>query len=219
MRLSIEEGQESARRSALNASVLYRQATTKFGRTISPYLGDAPRALGISHLLRVNPALEVSPTPSADRRRGFLFATANMARIAGVAWADLDTPLTCAYVWGRDVNLTSKNLYGANQALFTSPGSDFWKCAYLKHVLGDVAFSVVWQSRDTTQATVYDSLLYAVNSMARSIPGWPIIKLRRTVLVDCAYTIELAKRGGGLTSAGFGIEPVLTQNNYQQVFE
>lgn len=219
MRLTIESGQISARQQALAATSLYREAVAKFGRTLDPYNGDAPKSLGISHLLRVNSSLETAPTPSTDRRRGFMFATVKMAEEAGVSWEKLDEPLTCAYVWGRDINSDSKNLYAANKSLFVSPNSDFWKCAYLKHVLGDTAFAMLWQSRDKTQATNYDALLYAVNNLTRSLPGWPIIKLRKTVLVDCAYVYELAKRGGGLTSSGYGIQPVLRKSSYEQVFE
>lgn len=219
MRLSIEDGQATAKQQALNATVLYREATLKFGRMLDPYCGDAPKSLAISHLLRVNPSLEVAPTPSQDRRRGFMFATAGMAEDAGIDWTKLDTPLTCAYVWGRDINRDSKALYIANQTTFAAPNSDFWKCAYLKHVLGDTAFSILWQSRDTTQSTQYNALLYAVNVLTRSLPGWPIIKLRKTVLVECAYVHELAKRGGGLTSTGYGIEPVLKKTSYEQVFD
>lgn len=219
MHLTIESGQISAKQQALAATVLYREAVAKFGRTLDPYNGDAPKSLGISHLLRVNPALEVSPTPSSDRRRGFMYATVNMADEAGIPWENLDEPLTCAYVWGRDINSDSKSLYSANTSSFSSPNPDFWKCAYLKHVLGNTAFALLWQSRDKTQATNYNALLYAVNALTRSLPGWPIIKLRKTVLYECAYVYELAKRGGGLNSTGYGIQPVLQKSGYEQVFE
>lgn len=219
MTITITSGQRSAYRSALDATSDYRKAKLKFGRLIDPYRGHAPKALGLAHLLRVNPTLEVAPTPTKDRRRGFMLATIGMARTAGIDWENLDEPLTCAYVWGRDINADAKSLYFENTDLFPQSNSDFWKCAYLKHVLGNAAFSVVWQARDTTQSTIYDSLLYAVNPLRKSLPGWPIIKLRHTVLIGCAFVFEVAKRGGGLTSEGYGIEPVLKKASYQQVFE
>lgn len=218
MRLSIESGQRSAQQMATASNVLYQSAQRVFGRFIDPYLGDAPKALGLAHLTYVNPKLEVAPTPSKDRRRGFMFTTINMANTAGVAWEQLDSPNVCAYVWGRDINADSKSLYSANQSVFPTVNSDFWRCAYLKHILGDMAFDSVWSIRNTAQPTVYDSLLYAVNGLSRSLPGWPVIQLRHQVLVGCAYVFEMAKRGGGLNSSGYGLEPVLTKNNYEQVY-
>jgi hypothetical protein len=147
-----------------------------------------------------------------------MYATINMARSAGVEWERLDEPLVCSYTWGRDINADSKALYQEQTALFPEPSKDFWKCAYLKHVLGNGAFSVIWGLRDLSQPTVYDSLLYAVNGLSRSLPGWPIITLKHTVLVGCPYVYELASRGGKMKSKGYGIEPVLTESQYKQVF-
>ena len=219
MRLSIEDGQKSAEQQARAANELYRDAQLKFGRTLDPYYGDVPKGIGLGHLLRVNPSLEVAPTPAADRRRGFMFATVSMAQYAGVSWAQLDKPLSCAYVWGRDINRGAQTLYKSNQTLFTEPNSDFWKCAYLRHVLGEMAFKIIWQARDREITPVYDSLLYVVNALSRALPGWTVIKLRQTVLLGCAYVFELAKRKGAFSSSGFGIEPVLNRNSYTQVFE
>ena len=219
MSLSIEDGQASAQSLAVQNTQLYQQATNKFGRTLSEYKGDAPRPLGIGHILRVNPSLTVAPIPTQDRRRGFMFATAQMAKDAGIKWAKLDEPITCAYVWGRDINADSRNLYYSQTRFFPKPDSDFWKCSYLKHVLGDSAFSALWNIRDATQATIWDSLLYAVNGLNKSLPGWPVVKLKHTVIFGCVYVFELALRGGGLTSTNFGIQPVLRKNNYQQVFK
>ena len=217
-RLSIADGQNSAERRAIADTQLYQKATARFGTIIEPYRGDAPLTLGLCHVLRVNPQLFVSPEPSKDRRRGFMFATIGMAREAGVKWEELDKPTTCAYIWGRDINADGKNLYSNNQTVFSEPDADFWKCAYMKHTLGDAAFKAVWAARDNTQPTVYASLLYAVNDLKRSLPGWPVMILRKTVLVDLPYVFEMTKRGGKLYSDGYGVEPVLTKNAFQQVF-
>jgi len=219
MRLNISNGQRCAQRMALNNTELYRDAQRVFGRTIDPYLGDAPKALGLAHLIHVNPKLEIAPTPSKDRRRGFMFTTIAMANVVEVKWEQLDDPITCAFVWGCDINADARSLYSANQTLFTEVNADFWKCAYLKHVLGDMAFQAIWDIRDTSQSTVYDSLLYAVNNLSRSLPGWPVIKLHHQVLVGCAYVFEVAKRSGGLYSSGYGLQPVLKKNNFEQVYK
>ena len=219
MSLTVERGQQAAAKKALSSDALYRQAQRMYGRTIAPYQGDAPRALGLAHLTMVNPKLLSAPTPTSDRRRGFMLATAAMAKVAGVTWQALDDPLTCAYVWGRDINADARNLYSTQSYYFPTVNDDFWKCAYLKHILGDSRFSIVWNTRDTTQDTVYDSLLYAVNNTARSLPGTTVVRQKKLVLLDCAYVFEMAKRGGGLRSSGYGIEPVLNKSNYQQVFE
>ena len=219
MTLTVQQGQQAATKKALSSDKLYRQAQQQYGRTIAPYLGDAPKALGVAHLTMVNPKLLSAPTPTKDRRRGFMLATITMARTAGIEWKALDDPLTCAYVWGRDINADARSLYSEQTSLFTTVDDDFWKCSYLKHAFGDAAFSIIWNQRDTTQTTVYDSLLYAVNSMKRSLPGTTVIRQRRLAMLDCAYVFEMAKRGGGLYSSGYGIEPVLTKSNYQQVYE
>ncbi len=218
MQLTPERGQKAAVKKAIASTGVYRKAQRLFGRMIDPYLGDAPRALGLAHLVRVNPKLETTPAPSRDRRRGFLFATISMANTAGIKWESLDDPLTCAYVWGRDINADAKGLYLAQSYWFPTVGADLWKCSYFKHVFGDAAFSIIWDQRDTSQATVYDSLLYAVNDMQRALPGTTVVKQRYLATMDCAYVFELAKRGGGMNSTGYGIEPVLSQSNFQQVF-
>jgi len=219
MQLTPERGQIAAVKKAISSTDEYRQAQRMYGRMIDPYLGDAPRALGLAHLVRVNPKLEAAPTPTRDRRRGFLFATITMAATAGIKWEKLDDPLTCAYVWGRDIYADSKKLYQEQSYWFTAGSTDFWKCVYLKHAFGDTAFSIIWKQRDTSQATVYDSLLYAVNALQRALPATTVVQQRRLAMTDCAYVFEMAKRGGGMNSAGYGIEPVLRQSNFQQVFK
>lgn len=218
MRLTPERGLQDATKKAIAATPTYQQAQRQYGRLIEPYLGDAPRTLGLAHLVRVNPKLLTAPDPTPDRRRGFMFATMSMANTAGVAWESLDTPVTCAYVWGRDINAASKNLYQQQAHWFPTIGEDFWKCSYLKHAFGEAAFSVIWNQRDVSQATVYDSLLYAVNAMRRSLPGTTVVRQRYLAMVDCAYVFEMANRGGGMYSTGYGIEPVLSKSAYRQVF-
>lgn len=82
----------------------------------------------------------------------------------------------------------------------------------------ETSFSVIWNQRDRTQTTVYDSLIYAVKDMGRPLPGTTIVKQQQLAMVDCAYVFAMAKRGGGMNSTGYGMEPVLSRANYQQVF-
>jgi hypothetical protein len=217
MSLTPESGQREAAKRAIASTALYTQAKRIYGRMLDPYLGDAPKGLGLAHLVRVNPKL-AAPVPSRDKRRGFMFATISMANTAGVKWESLDDTLVCAYVWGRDINADTKSLYHTQTSRFPVIGEDLWKCSYLKHVFGNNAFSAIWDQRDLTQETVYDSLLYAVNNMTRSLPGMTIPKQRSLAMLECPYVFEMAKRGGGMRPYGYGIEPVLNQANFQKVF-
>ena len=218
MALTIESGRVSARQAAAGSTTLYQQGVEKFGKIITAYLGHFPKALAYGHLLRVNPKLENAPEIPPDMRRGFMLARRPYALNADVDWERLDEPRIGAYIWGRDVNDASQTLYTANTSLFSSPDTDFWRTAYLKHALGDSPFQQLWDARDTSQPAVYDSLLYAVNNLRRRLPGWTIIKLKKTVFVDCEYAYQIALRTGSLTTEGFGIQPVLTENNFTEVF-
>lgn len=219
MAITIESGARSAKFKAAQDSNIYREADNKFGGFLNPYLGDLPKGFAIGHLLRVNRKLLASPPFTEDRRRGFMLATINMARESRIEWSQLDDALTCGYVWGRDINSDALSLYTTYGDLFSKPGDDFWRTAYLRHVLGDTAFKALWGTRDTGQATIYDSLIYAVNARKKSLAGWPVIKLKNTVLVGCEYVYQIAKRAGSTTSKGWGIQPVMSRANMLQVFK
>jgi len=218
MSLTIASGKIDARSKAAASSNVYQEASDKYGRILLNYLGHFPKPLAIGHLLQVNPTLVDAPEITKDMRRGFMLARRQYAIEAGVDWSKLDTPRSGAYVWGRDVNDASQTLYTANTSLFSTPSTDFWRCAYLKHVLGDAPFQQVWDARGSQYDTVYESLLYAVNDLNRKLPGWTIIKLKKAVFVDCEYAYQIAQRMGSLTTAGFGIQPVLSQPNFEEVF-
>ena len=218
MRLTPEDGLRSAKKLASEKWDDYQLALRTYGNTINQFLGHLPKSIAIGHLLRVNPALEAVLPITGDRRRGFMYATFEGARIADIAWEDLDDPTTCAYIWGRDINDASSWLYTNNVSVFTSPDEDFWRCAYLAHVLGQTTFSLIWTTRDTLQPTAYGSLISRIDNLRKSLPGWPIIKLKKTVFVDCAFVFEIAKRGGSLVSIGYGIQPIPNQNQIMQIF-
>ena len=217
MTITIESGIITATNMALRDSLLYDTARNKFHSFIIPYISDAPIGMAIGHLLWFNRALLATPTPSKDRRRGFMYATATMARQAGIPWEELDDVLTCGYVWGRDINSDSLSIYTTNSDLFSVPGEDFWRCAYLKHILGDTNFATIWRQRLVSAPTVYAGLVYAVNIRKKGLPGWPIIKLKRQVLVGCEYVFQIGKRAGTMVTGGYGIQPVMNRNDINQV--
>jgi|GEM_PF-5975086 len=218
MRLTPEDGLKSARKLAAEKWDDYYIALRTYGGTINQFLGHLPKSVAIGHLLRVNPGLEAVLPISKDRRRGFIYATIEAANKANIAWEELDDVTTCAYIWGRDINETSLWLYTNDTSVFTSPDEDFWRCAYLAHVLGKTPFSRVWSTRDVRQPTVYGSLIASIDNLRRNLPGWPIIQLKKTVFVGCAFVFEIAKRGGSLVSKGYGIQPVPNRNQVMQVF-
>ncbi len=218
MRLTPEDGLRSAKKLAAESWDDYTRANLTYGNVIIPFLGHVPKTIAIGHLLRVNPKLLPTLPVTKDRRRGLMLATIEAVHEADIAWDDLDDMTTGAYIWGRDINSTSLSLYTTYPSLFTSPDKDFWRCAYLLHVLGKTPFDRIWATRDTTQDTVYDSLMVSVNQLQRRLPGWSVIQLKKTVFVECAFVFEIAKAGGSLISEGYGIQPVLAQSQYLHVF-
>jgi len=218
MSMTVSSGSASARLKASESVSLFDQGNRLFGRLIDTYRSDVPSGLALAHLINVNPDLKEITPIARDRRRGFMKASATAAMDAEIAWKELDDPPTCAYVWGREINKDSLNLYTNNTSLFTTPSKDFWSTAYLKYILGDTLFTTLFNMRDTTQATVYSSILYAVNNLNRSLLGVPIITLKKTVLFDSQFVVELAKKSGTLSSTGFGLQPVLSRDAMMQVY-
>jgi hypothetical protein len=218
MRLTPEDGLRSAKKLASEKWDDYAKANLTYGNTLIPFLGHLPKTIAMGHLLRVNPKLQPVLPVTKDRRRGFMLATIEAAHEANVAWENLDNVTTGAYIWGRDINYTSLKLYTTDTSVFASPGEDFWRCAYLAHVLGETPFKRVWAGRDTSQPTVYGGLVASVDNLRQRIPGWTIIQLKKTVFVECAFVFEIAKRGGSLISEGYGIQPVLTKSQYLDIF-
>lgn len=217
--MDINEGIRSAKLKATQSRTLYQKAVEIYGRTIQPLLGHFPFGLALGHLLQVNPALSSTPPSTTDRRRGFMYAPFQESRKANVSWESLDKPLNAMYIWGRDVNRCASSIYTQNSSLFSSPGVDFWRTTYLKHVLGDSSFKLLWALKGTTEDTVYGNLVYAVNSMNQSnIPGWPINRLKTTVLLNCQYVFEISKFRGKLITKGYGIQPVLDKDAMTQIY-
>lgn len=219
MGLNPTDGARRAKQIAADNAPLYHQANQVYGKLVAEYCEDFPKAFVLGHLARVNPTLVTNPPITTDRRRGFLYAAFDTLATIEVKWESLDDPTVCAYVWGYDINLHAKQLYYGNEKYFPESSSDFWRCVYLRHVLGRVPFDVVWNARNRNTTPVYASLLYVVNDLRRGLPGWNVIKLKRTVFIDCAYSFELALQGGSTTTEGFGRAPVLQQRNMARVFD
>jgi hypothetical protein len=208
---------DSARAGAQMAAIdssLYDLANRKYGRVITPLLGHVPKALAIAHLVRVNPNLLDVPPITLDRRRGFLAATQAGAAAAGLIWANLDNVDTCAYSWCREMNQCSLDLRNQNPEVFSESDADFWKCAYLRHVVGTPLFDVLWEQ--ATNAT-YSGLVYSVNALVKSPLGWPVATLKKVVLVDLAYVFALASSKGPLLGLGFGIQPVTDKDRTTRI--
>lgn len=208
--MNIETSERNGIEKARRDTGLCDKAARQFGWLISPMIGHIPMGLALGHLARVNPTLVTIPPITLDRRRGFLNATQDGAREAGLDWTKLDDPTTCAYCWCREMNLGALELYQDNEDLYPTADANFWKTAYLRHVLGAPMFEVVW---GISGDYVYPALVYAVNA-TRQIP----INIKKTVLVDLPYTFEMASRKGGLYSKGFGIQPVMNKSRTEQVF-
>lgn len=218
MSLTVENGEKEAQRKAAADMALYKKAKGLFNWIFEKYHSDVPISLGLGHLLSVNRNLSVKPPVTRDQRRGFLLAPRQIASNAGVPWENLDDTNTCTYIWYRDINGIGKYLHENNPTLFTSPNEDFWKCVYLQHRLGLSVFKVLWNSRDTSQSSVYNSLLYAVSNITRQVAGLSPVELRKLVFSDCAYVFILAKKEVPLQSTGYGIEPVLTRVDTLKTF-
>lgn len=219
MTLTPVNGARVAKQMALDHSATYVRANKTYGGLLAEYCEDFPLSFALGHLARVNPTMSPSPTPSIDRRRGFMYTPVTFLSSIDIDWEKLDDTTSCAYAWGYDLNSHSRHLYYNNSGVFEEPDVDFWRCVYARHVLGTVPFDTIWLQRNKQQATVYDGFLYTVNNLRRRVPGWSLIKLKRTVFIDCAYSFEFSKQRGTLLSEGFGRTPVLKSNNFVEVFK
>lgn len=218
MSLTPETGAKIARQIAATSANAYRLAVHTYGSLLSDYTEDFPKAFSLGHLARVNPSMNPTPAPLTDRRRGFMFVSSRILTSIEVKWENLDNPTTCAYVWGYDLNHHARQLSQQYNHTFTSPDADFWRSVYLRQTLGDTTFNTLWARRDPNTDSVYTSLLYAVNDLRKTLPGWSTIHLKQTVFVSCAVSYEFAKQGGSLLTYGFGRSPVLRRVNLTEVF-
>jgi hypothetical protein len=187
----------------------YPRAETKYREYVTRYRSQIPYSLVIAHLIKVNPKLLLNP-PSWRNRRGFLYGTIEIARYASIDWNRMREPEACAYVWCLELNRTARLLYTNNEKLFPRPSIDFWKCVYLRHWVGEYIFKTIWNTASprAENGEVYPQLLYAVNSIERSLPGWPAGKLQQEVLVGLEEVFYTWLTKGTSLIDGFGRPPV-----------
>lgn len=220
MGMTIERGATAAVELAKRNLNKYNEAVRLYGNVIDLYRGEAPRPLLISHILRVNTNLFTSPK-FKDYRQGFMGVNPLQANLAEVEMSKISgDPAVCAYVYSRDLNRVSYDIYTTYPSLFTETGEDFWRCAYLRTTLGDEAFSTVWDMHPPTSAdeSIYEVLLYSVNNLSRALMGQPVPMVKELVLKDCEFVFQLALLKGALITEGAGIEPVPLSRNAADIF-
>ena len=220
MGMTIERGRDAAIALARRNSKQFDDAVRRYGGIIDTYIGQAPRTLLVSHILRVNPTLFKSPV-FQDYRYGFMGATFQQAKNAEVSTRKISSdPAVCAYVYSRDLNRVSYDLYTTHSSLFTETNEDLWKCAYLRTTLGDSVFNLLWNMHvpTTIDNSVYDILRYSVNDLNKALAGISPTKVKELVLKDCEFVFQLAASKGSMVTEGPGIEPVPPSRDAAGVF-
>lgn len=220
MGMTIERGLTAAIHLAKRNLIQYDKAVVRYGGIIDSYIGEVPRTMLFAHILRINPQIYQSPN-FKDYRQGFMGVTPLQANNAEVEMSKISAdPAVCAYVYSRELNRVSYDLYTTHSDLFTETGEDFWRCAYLRTTLEDAPFSYLWDLHPptTADAKVYDVLLYSVNNLNRSLAGLPVPKAKELILKDCEFVFQLASMKGSLITTGAGIEPVPSSHNASAIF-
>jgi hypothetical protein len=240
MSLTLETGRRSAKAKAEADAALYATARLRYGGNVTEMKGDAPVGLLLGHVLRVNRNLSDTPPVTKDRRHGFMKASISEANTVKIRTAQLDEPPTCAFVFGREINRAATTLYTTYRSLFTQADENFWKTVYLYVTLGPATFNYVWKKANPSVTTTskpvlvfsgrlgnwkmesattkdstnlaYEDLLYAVNTLTSTPPGWNVTSFKKLVLVDCEYVYRLWELYGPSKLGGFGTLPVLSGN-------
>jgi hypothetical protein len=188
----------------------FKKVNSIYGGHIDTYKSDIPRSLGIAHILRTNPDLAVLPE--------------GVMRVDITAAIDYDVPkknlvkdVASIYVWCRQLNREAHFLYTNNSSLFVYPYPDLWKCAYLRTSLRPRSFDVLW-SLVNPLANAYESLLNYTETITQSILDWPVRKLKKFVLYDCDFAVQLAQSQGPMVSSNTGREPVPPAEHYDVIF-
>lgn len=205
-----------AEKSARATTDWYKAAVQKYGRIVTPLLNDIPKSLAFGHLLRVNPTLNSLPDPTWDQRVGLLRVTFVAASQTGIDW-DKATDITSnAYIWGWDLNTAGPIFQKANPSFFKTPTEDFWKCVYAQHALSAPVFDFLWKRRDPSNASQFDAIVDALLLWGKHIRGWSFTRLKRTLKVELPYVFAVAKLNGKLSSGGFGLRPVLSEDRFRR---
>ena len=218
MSLTPEAGQRSARAKAKQDSALYSKASSQYGTLLSSYRGEIPVGISVAHLILVNPTLDEAPLIKPGGYRGLMQVTPAMCHAALTSWDNTDEPAASVYTWEYALNAGALAMYKEHMSEWDAPNEDFWKCAYIRQILGGPAFDILWSVRSYGYGTVAESLVYAVNNLSRPLPGWSMTKLKKALFLDCAYVFELAKRSGAILSEKFGMPVRLNQKQLKQVY-
>lgn len=207
--IGIDAGRRAGEATAKRNLSRYEKAEARYRDVLLRYRSDIPYALVVAHVIKVNPNLSNSPEPKQNRK-GFLYARIEMARFAAIDWNRMHDPEACAYVWCFDLNRSARILYTNNTNLFPRPSIDFWKCVYLQYWLGPTVFNILWNraSPRSENGEVYPQLLYVVNSVNKSLPGWPVAKLQQEVLVGLEEVFYTWRVKGTSVIDGYGRPPV-----------
>lgn len=210
MPITQKQGLTSAISIATHNRKQYGEVSRIYGPAIDMSLGEVPRVLALSHVLRVNPKLRILPNYTVGQYRGFMRVSVEATRHAGVDWNRLQDPNLCAYVWLRYLNYNSNNLYTQNPRIFQTPNETFWRCAYLQDAVENTAFKYLWsQANITSDTDAYDQILYVVLNNTKTIGSVSPEKLATLVLKDCEFVFQMSKIiRGSIQSVGAGKEPI-----------
>jgi hypothetical protein len=195
---------------------LYKKAVQKFGRLLTPVLGDIPKSLAFAHILRVNSNLETDPVMTWDQRKGFMRVTHASTTAAGIKWDEVGDLNKNSYVWGWDMNDGGPAFHTANSSFFPEPTEDFWKCLYTKHAMGPQVFNFFWTRRNVAADMQYDAVIAGVSSWGKHVAGWSNVRLKALTNIELPYVFAVSKINGTLSSSAFGLRPVLSANRTQQ---
>lgn len=197
----------------------YVSVEKKYGSYIDKFKQDVPKNLAVAHVCLVNPNNIDNPM-GPGYQRGFMLATLEAAQRYNVAWKRLTVPLACAYVWCSDANDTSYKFYMDKTEYFTTPTEDFWKCAYLKIIIGENAFNSLWSlvSPVVGSSDIYTQLKTKVTTLTAALTGWTVPSLRKRVLLDMETVFSLAKTHGPLVSKTPGRPPYLDKGDTSSIF-
>lgn len=209
--------QSAAKARAKQDMQRFHRADLRYGEIIASTRGNAPKLLGVAHVMRVNPILSSTPEPTSTSK-GFMYASLDQARNAGLVLDDMIIPIKCAFAWNNDLNLIGKNLQETNPLLFLEPNVDFWQTAYLRQTLGDATFNTLWNATTKTAGASYQALLTYVQGLKSPPSSWTLLKLQKLVLTDCEYVRELWTSRGQPKTEGFGMVPRLNPRSTAQVF-
>lgn len=210
MPMTRDQGLTTAKALAQVGRNQYSEVSRIYGPALDSYLGQVPRGIAVSHVLRINPRLRALPNFTEGQYRGFMRVSVEAASLAGIVWDRLKDPNLCAYVWLRYLNYGSYDLYQKSPYIFTTPDETFWRCAYLQDAVGKVVFDYLWaEAAPSSDSNAYEDILYVVMNNTKTIGNLSPHRLATLVFRDCEFVFQLTKLiCGTIQSSGPGEEPI-----------